>query len=1668
MSTSKPCLLGDEMDLIGIENEAEFFPSGTLSDVLKEELQDITARWAGQDKQAHPVERLARVATPTVEALRQVRNTSDRVRRAELIRDAHHHLLAALGYDWRREAAFTALDGAPVIPLVGRVADASGRDALWILEAPLPEVDDEATDPLGTFFTAEQLPEEARDALLHDRSIEATLADGVFELADGPRHVLVLGLSQLVLVDKRKWPARSVLRFDLQEIFSRTDRDTLTVMACLISREARVPEQGMAISDRLEEEAQRNANAVTTSLKRTVRDAIELLGQEVLEVTGGKYPSTFPDTGRRGVWIDGPELSRECLRYMYRLLFLFYAEANPRLNLLDLRNPIYATGYALEALRELESVPLRTKADREGSFLWDSLQRTLDLLYTGLDLVDGERGNGLRLPAVKVSLLDPESTPLLNKLRLRNEAIQQVIRLLSLRSTRKSTGRISYAKLGIGQLGAVYETLISFTGVVAKTDLIELKPRKGRSGEAAEGGENEAPEVVDEVEEEEDANLDEPEAAHETARSDKEVDKLAPSWFVPRSRLTEFSPEEVVFKGGEALVYPKGTFIYRLAGRDREKSASYYTPEPLARLLVKHALMERCRDLSADEILDLKILEPAMGSAAFLVETTNQLADLYLERKQKETGQTVPQDKIVIEKQRVRAYIADRNCFGVDLNPIAVELGAISLWLNSLHASDFSPWFGDQLHAGNSLIGARRASYSPALLTAKAQADLWFNGKPQEIGWRKRLPEGHVWQWLLPAKDMANFDKDKSIAPFAGDAQDRIKAWRKDGFFKKLEPHEIKLVQKLSRIAEALFDQVADDLACARMSANDRITLWPDKVMPGNSGMSFHEKARLNARLTGADNATNTLPYKRLKTAMDAWCALWLWPLDRAVQLPSRAEFLQGMAMILEGGFTSDGSLAAPSVAEFADPAPDFLDQLEPDAPARDLFKAADRRHAKDQNSLFRETNVEALIENFDWLKTAVEVAERERFVHFDLIFADVMKARGGFDMIVGNPPWAKPSWNEGLVLADIDPLYAGLSASEAKKILPEALPKAPTVRRAGRLIPATEAFLQDFVSTRGAMEVTSSEVMNPFAGGGSNNLYRCFIDLSFRLVAPQGYAALIHQDGHLGDPKAGIFRRHWYTRISKHFDHSNKITTKNFAEVVDHVRFSLNIYRGTPSDVNFEQFSFAFLARQVEDSYSDPDGLGEIPGIKGKDGKWDTRGHRDRVMRIDRDALSVIHALSEDETVLVEEARFIQPYSARTLDVFRQMARFPKLDAAIPKIERTVSTATGTRTVEIPLWQMSAHWNETASQKDGTIRRQTAFRLADQMILQGPLFHVGNPLYKTPKAVSRTNADYNVIDLTAVPDNYLPRTNYGPAVEITDYRRRMTQCRWDPAKSHADFYRVAFRNMIALNGERSLISALIPPGTAHVNTVESVAFADNNHALTLLTNAMSLVFDFMIKASGRGHLFDSDVAKFPWAQVDNTAIHRALRLACLTSSYADLWSHFALTLEVLPWSSPDPRLRFEGPVEGPSTWDRTAGLRTEFARRLALVEIDVLVAQALGLTLDQLIEIYRIYFPVLQENEAGTWYDQNGRIVWTCSKGLPGVGWLDDRGKSPGRAAWEKKLTENPSELTCTAIDDTMPGGPRTVTRHFVGPFTQCDRIEDYKRAWAHFEQLKSMEAAE
>ena len=89
----------------------------------------------------------------------------------------------------------------------------------------------------------------------------------------------------------------------------------------------------------------------------------------------------------------------------------------------------------------------------------------------------------------------------------------------------------------------------------------------------------------------------------------------------------------------------------------------------------------------------LSLGEPAMGSAAFLNEAVSQLAEAYLTRKEQELKTTVPHEERAQELQKIKMYIADRNVYGIDLNPTAVELAEVSLWLNTIYQGGYVPWF---------------------------------------------------------------------------------------------------------------------------------------------------------------------------------------------------------------------------------------------------------------------------------------------------------------------------------------------------------------------------------------------------------------------------------------------------------------------------------------------------------------------------------------------------------------------------------------------------------------------------------------------------------------------------------------------------------------------------------------------------------------------------------------------------------------------------------------------------------------------------------------------------------------------------------------------------------------------------------------------------------------
>lgn len=339
-------------------------------------------------------------------------------------------------------------------------------------------------------------------------------------------------------------------------------------------------------------------------------------------------------------------------------------------------------------------------------------------------------------------------------------------------------------------------------------------------------------------------------------------------------------------------------------------------------------------------------------------------------------------------------------------------------------------------------------------------------------------------------------------------------------------------------------------------------------------------------------------------------------------------------------------------------------------------------------------------------------------------------------------------------------------------------------------------------------------------------------------------------------------------------------------------------------------------------------------------------------------------------------------------------------------------------------------------------------------MIYSGPHVYVSQPLYKTPRTVCKEKSDYDVFDLEKVEAETTARTNYVPAVSLPAYNALMKgfdqgqtaegECRID---NWMDYYKVGFRKMISIVQERSLICAILPPKSAHVFGIISVVFRELTDVVDLTSLCSSLVLDFYMKTMGATNLQPTRMEPFPMGDDErfrNALRARTLRLNCVTQRYAPLWEElWQADFRQEAWSLEDERLSPWHTLK--EKWEWATPLRNAFERRMALVEIDVLAAMMLGLSLDDLLLMYELQFPVLQKKENDTWYDRHGRVVFTTSNGV-GV----------DRKTWKsiQHLTEGET-YTHTLTSELYAGE----TMVYEAPFTCCDRVEDYRRAWQCFE---------
>ena len=265
------------------------------------------------------------------------------------------------------------------------------------------------------------------------------------------------------------------------------------------------------------------------------------------------------------------------------------------------------------------------------------------------------------------------------------------------------------------------------------------------------------------------------------------------------------------------------------------------------------------------------------------------------------------------------------------------------------------------------------------------------------------------------------------------------------------------------------------------------------------------------------------------------------------------------------------------------------------------------------------------------------------------------------------------------------------------------------------------------------------------------------------------------------------------------------------------------------------------------------------------------------------------------------------------------------------------------------------------------------------------------------------------------------------------------------------DYYKVGFRKMVGAASERTLTGALLPPNTTHVNGVISIIFKQTNLLIETVGLTSSLVMDFYLKTTGKSNLYDETIKSFPLgiaSKYQPKLFSRTLQLNCLNKYYAPLWEEsWQDEFKEDAWSKTDSRLKPFSTLT--SEWQWSTPLRNWFERRQALVEIDVISAMALGLTLDELCLIYNVQFPVLQQNEDDTWYDTKGSIVFTCSKGLVGVG-VD-------RPIWDQIRNLQAGETYEHTITKSELYHGKKIT--YYAPFDKCDRVEDYKVAWEWFE---------
>ena len=478
---------------------------------------------------------------------------------------------------------------------------------------------------------------------------------------------------------------------------------------------------------------------VTDALGEQVRRAVEVLIQALDKADQDRSRELL-------CGVKESELYEAALTVMMRLVFLLSAEERGLLLLGDER---YETNYALSTLR----MQLRAELDEILERRWDAWSRLLAVFRA---VYGGIGHENLRLPALGGSLFDPDRFPFLEG-RARGSdwrtdaakplPIDNRTVLLLLEAIQQFQGRtLSYRALDVEQIGYVYEGLLERTVKRTTEVTLELDGTKNAQSPWVTLAELESARLdgADRL-----AELLQQRSGSSASRVRNDLsrpvdDALADRVLTAchgdttlRDRIKPFGHLVRTDPWGYPLVYPAGAFIVT-TGSDRRETGTHYTPKSLTEAIVAETLTPIAYIGPAEgtpradwalkspaELLDLNICDPAMGSGAFLVQACRWLADRLVEAwaQAEAQGRTVGVDGRVAEADAgieplprdteartivARRLIAERCLYGVDLNPLAVELAKLSIWLVTLAKGRPFGFLDHNLRCGDSLLGIHR------------------------------------------------------------------------------------------------------------------------------------------------------------------------------------------------------------------------------------------------------------------------------------------------------------------------------------------------------------------------------------------------------------------------------------------------------------------------------------------------------------------------------------------------------------------------------------------------------------------------------------------------------------------------------------------------------------------------------------------------------------------------------------------------------------------------------------------------------------------------------------------------------------------------------------------------------------------------------------------------